>query len=259
VVSVHAVLAASPTDWLLVFDNVLDRAAVARFLPPAGRGRVLVTSRNPSWPPRQVLDVPVLDTEAAAGFLVDRTGDGNEQTARKLAGELGGLPLALEQAGAYVQASGGNLAKYLASFRKRRLEMLARGESGEYGKTVATTWSLAFTELEQSAPQAVGLLRLLASCAPDPVPVQLLLQPRPGLAGQLAPEVAAVLVPLLEDELVVGDAVAGLRRYSLVTPARDGSVSVHRLVQAVTADQMPKELRRCRSASGSLALSTQKP
>ena len=113
VASVHAMLAAFPEDWLLVFDNVPDRAAVERFLPPAGPGRVLVTSRNPHWPPGQALDVPVLDLEVAAGFLVTRTGDLDEQAARELAGELGGLPLALEQAGAYVQASGGSLAGYL--------------------------------------------------------------------------------------------------------------------------------------------------
>ena len=51
-----------------------------------------------------------------------------------------------------------------------------------------------------------------------------------------------MLVPLLEDELAAGDAVAALRRYSLISPPADGSVSVHRLVQAVTADQMPAEL-----------------
>ena len=51
-----------------------------------------------------------------------------------------------------------------------------------------------------------------------------------------------MLAPLLEDPLAAGDAIAALRRYSLVTPAADGSVSVHRLVQAVTADQMPAEL-----------------
>jgi hypothetical protein len=55
--------------------------------------------------------------------------------------------------------------------------------------------------------------------------------------------VAGVLVPLLEDELAAGDAVAALRRYSLLRPAGDGLVSVHRLVQAVTADQMPDEMR----------------
>ena len=122
--------------------------------------------------------------------------------------------------------------------------MLERGEPTGYDKTVATTWSLAFLRLEQTAPGAVGLLRLLAFFAPEAVPVRLLLQPRPGLAGQLAPEVGPVLVPLLADELAADDAVAALRRYSLITQASGGSVSVHRLVQAVTADQMPGELAK---------------
>jgi hypothetical protein len=51
-----------------------------------------------------------------------------------------------------------------------------------------------------------------------------------------------VLTSLLEDELVAKDAIAGLRRYSLITLPVDGSVSVHRLVQAVTAAQMPPDL-----------------
>jgi hypothetical protein len=56
--------------------------------------------------------------------------------------------------------------------------------------------------------------------------------------------VAPVLTGLLDDELAAGDAVAALRRYSLVTSAPGGSVSVHGLVQAVTADQMPADQAR---------------
>ena len=242
VATVHAVLAASPAPWLLVFDNAPDRASVARFVPPAGPGQVLITSRNQIWPPGQSLDVPVLDPQVAAEFLAGRTGDPDQRAALELAGELGGLPLALEQAAAYVQATGNSLAGYLASFRQRRPEMLARGEPAGYGSTVAAAWSLAFGRLEQSAPGAVGLLRLLACCAPEAVPLRLLLQPRDGLAGQLGPEVAPVLVPLLDDELAAADAVAALRRYSLVSPPADGAVSVQRLVQAVTLDQMPAGL-----------------
>ena len=106
VTSVHGVLAASTAEWLLLFDNAPNRASVAPFVPPAGRGRVLITSRNQIWPPGQSLEVLVLDTEVAAGFLVSRTGDPDRRTALDLAGELGGLPLALEQAAAYVQAIG---------------------------------------------------------------------------------------------------------------------------------------------------------
>jgi hypothetical protein len=242
VASVHGVLAAYPAGWLLVFDNAPDRASVQAFLPPAGRGRVLVTSRDPFWPPGQVLEVPMLDTEVAAGFLGDRTGDADRQAALELAGELGGLPLALEQAAAYIQASGGSLAGYLASFRARRPDLLARGEPAGYPRTVATTWVLAFEDLQHAAPGAAGLLRLLACCAPEAIPLRLLLRPCEGLAEQLSDEVTPVLAPLLEDELAAGDAVAALRRYSLVSPSADGLVSVHRLVQAVTLDQMPADL-----------------
>jgi hypothetical protein len=241
VASVHGMLAAFPGEWLLIFDDAADRAVVEGFLPPAGRGQVLITSRNPNWPPGQALDVPVLNTETAAGFLVSRTGDPDEQAAIELATELGGLALALEQAGAYVQASAGSLVGYLALFRERP-EMLARGEPTGYSKKVATTWSLAFTQLEQSAPAAAGLLRLLAFCAPEEIPLPLLLRPRPGLGDQFGSEVASVLVPVLEDQLAARDAIAALRRYSLVNPAAKGWVSVHRLVQAVTIGQMPAEL-----------------
>jgi hypothetical protein len=214
---------------------------VARFLPPAGPGRVLITSRNQIWPPGQALQVPVLDPQVAAEFLVGRTGDADRRAALGLAGELGGLPLALEQAAAYVQASGESLAGYLALFRQRRADLLRRGEPTGYSETVATTWRVAFEDLQHAAPGAVGLLRLLAFCAPEAIPLRLLLQPRPGLAGQLG-EVAPVLTPLLEDPLAASDAIAALRRYSLITSAGDGLVSVHRLVQAVTLDQMLAEV-----------------
>ena len=238
VASVHGTLAAFSEQWLLIFDNAPDQAAVLRFLPPAGRGRVLVTSRNPNWPAGQVLDVPVLDTEAAAGFLMERTGDHDKKAAAELAAELGGLPLALEQAGAYIQVPGGALTSYLYSFRQRRPDMLARGKGTGNDSTVATTWELAFRQLEQSATQATGLLRLLAFCAPEAFPLGLLLQRKRGRINR-----TAKVLKQLRDPVAVTDAVAELRRYSLVAPAGDGAVSVHRLVQAVTADQMPPRLR----------------
>ena len=79
---------------------------MAALVPPAGPGRVLITSRNQIWPPGQAVEVPVLDRAVAAGFLAARTGDADRRAALELAGELGGLPLALEQAAAYMQAFG---------------------------------------------------------------------------------------------------------------------------------------------------------
>ena len=124
-------------------------------------------------------------------------------------------------------------------FRRRRAELLSRGEPIGYDKTVATTWSLAFSQLSEESPAAIGLLRLLACCAPEPIPVRLLLE-LPQAAGY-DPEVARCLLPLIGDSLAVADVITALRRYSLVSSAGDRVVLVHRLVQAVTIDQMPAD------------------
>ena len=237
VAQVHAVLAARPGGWLLIFDNAPGPAALRDVLPPAGRGQVLITSQDPHWP-GQAMDVPVLDQEVAAAFLLTRTGSADEGAARELAGELGGLPLALEQACAYMQAAGRSIAGYLALFRGRRADLLARGEISGYGKQVTTTWALAFDQLAQAAPGAISLLRLLACCAPEQIPLTLLLQPRPELAEALDVDVERLLLPLLDDPLAADGAVAALRRFSLISPPVGGSVSVHRLVQAVTLAQL---------------------
>ena len=240
VASVQAVLARQAAGWLVVFDNATDLATVQRFIPPAGPGRVVITSQNQHWPPGWAMQVPVLDVEVAAGFLVARTGDADRAAARELAAGLGGLPLALEQAAAYMQATGISLAGYRGLFRERQAELLARGEAAGHPEHVAATLGLALSKLEVEAPAAAGLVRLLAFLAPDPVPLRLLVA-GPDPASKLPAEVAPVVGLLLGDALAAGDAVAAVRRYSLAVPAGDGLVQVHRLVQAITRDRLPAE------------------
>jgi hypothetical protein len=239
--TVHAVLARRE-DWLLVFDNVPDPRSVAGLVPPAGGGRVVITSQFGSWPGRQVLEVPMLDRAVAAQFLLDRAdaaGAPEGVATTELAGELGGLPLALEQAGAYMQASGRTVGEYLGLFRARQAELLDRGDPAGYDKRVTTTWAVAFAELGQVGT-AAGLLRLVACCAAEDIPLNVLL--RPGVAAEdLDAAVAPVLVPLLEDDLARDEAVAGLRRFSLISAPRGGLISVHRLVQAITLSELRAE------------------
>jgi hypothetical protein len=97
--------------WLLVADNAdTDEAAKAvrdRLAPNLG-GHVLVTSRLGRWPISMThLPVELLSPSDAAGYLQDRVAKeehyaGDETAARKLAEELGYLPLALEQAAAFI-------------------------------------------------------------------------------------------------------------------------------------------------------------
>jgi tetratricopeptide (TPR) repeat protein len=251
----QAVLAARTEPWLLVLDDAENPDAVREFLPPAGSGHVLITSRNPNWHPHARLEVPDLHPAAAVAFLTARTGDPDEVSAEQLAEQLGHLPLGLEQAGAYISATpGATLASYLTAYRKRRPELLGRGDPADYEHTIARTWSMAFGALGSTA---VGLLRLLACYAPDDIPLTLLLSGGVEPAD-LTPEPGQVLERLIEDELELDDALAALYRYSLVrsgsvpgspTDADSGAarggrtVSVHRLVQAVVRDQLSDEQR----------------
>jgi hypothetical protein len=186
VATVHSVLAGYPGQWLLIFDNAPGQGAVRAFLPPAGNGRVLITSQSAVWPPGQAVEVPPLGTDVAAVFLVSRTGDRASQAAAALAKELGGLPLALEQAGAYIQATGTTLAGYLSMFQDRRADLLARGEAAGHEEDVAATLGLALSRLGKQSPAAAGLSLLLACLAPEPVRPALLLADA-QIAGQLAP------------------------------------------------------------------------
>jgi len=223
--------------WLLVFDNAPDPAALRDFLPQGGAGHVLITSRYPAW--RGVaspLSVRVLDRAESVAFLLRRTGQTDQAAAGVLAGELGDLPLALEQAGAYIEATGRALADYLNLFRQRQGDLLSRGQpSTDYPSTVATTWEISFQQIQQTSPAGADLLNLCAFLAPDDIRRELLGEGAAYLPESLA---AAVTDPLAWDE-----ALAALRRYSMVEVSGD-ALAVHRLVQAVARDRLAEETRR---------------
>jgi hypothetical protein len=95
----------------VVLDNVEEPQAAAELLPRSGTGHVLLTTQAEiGWEPlADSLPVEVLAPTDAAGFLLSRTKQKNPEAtaaATTLASSLGGLPLALEQAAAYVAAAG---------------------------------------------------------------------------------------------------------------------------------------------------------
>ena len=220
--------------WLLVFDNATGPDDVTGLLPKAGVGRVLITSRNPSWPLAVPLDVPVLSRDAAIGFLLEQTEQDDRNAADAVASELGDLPLALAQAAAYMTETGVGLAGYLDLFRTRRHELWAEERPpADYPATVGTT--MATDRLRAREPLAVDLLSLCAFLAPEAIPRRLLAEHHAALPEELG---AAVAEPLRLNRLV-----AALRRYSLVEVTGE-ALSFHRLVQAAARDALEPEERR---------------
>ncbi len=234
--AVHAVLANRTGSWLLVIDNIADPEALRGLLPAAGRGDVLVTSRSATWPHRQlVLPVQPLAAPDAVRLVTALSGDTDTHSAAVLGEELGGLPLALAQAACYVAHSALDLAGYLALYRSRRAELHQQGHAPDYPATVATTWQLAFDQL---SARAQALLNVLAWYAPDTIPLDRLLTSDTDRLT-LHDSARSLLMPLLADALHRHQAITELISYSLLTRVGPGgSVTVHRLVQAVTADRL---------------------
>ena len=146
-----------PFDVLVLGSGVAGLSVAVRLAGPATAGG---STRSLGVLTKGALSQSA--TRWAQGGVAAVLGGDEDSTDLHLADTLGGLPLALEQAAAYLQATGDTLASYLALFRQRQAELLARGEPAGYDKRVTTTWALAFAELEQDGSAAVGLLRFVA-------------------------------------------------------------------------------------------------
>lgn len=218
--------------WILVFDNADEPAVLEPFLPSARHGDVVITSRNPAW--RRIarpLSVPPLARTESVEYVTARTpgngADGAEDDAAALAELLGDLPLALEQASAYIEQTGMSVPEYVRLFQVRRAMLLLRDASSS-GPTVATTWGMAFDRLRDRSAGAAALLETIAFLSPDAIAVDM-------------------LAPLAADELDLHDVLAELLRLSLVD--RDsGALRIHRLVQDVVRARLSEEMRRTRLA-----------
>lgn len=238
-------LLAERADWLLVFDNAGTPKLVADFLPAAGNGHVLLTSRSLAWQGiADRLPVDVLSLNDAVELLRKRSGDSDRQAGETLAAELGRLALALEQAAAYsnqhLATEDRPLARYLTLFRERHAELLARGEPLAYSGTVDATFTLAVDQLRHSNPAAVPLLEIVGLLATDEIPMQLLLS-RPEHLPTPTADAA-------RDSLDSREMITALVESGLLTPdlARSGVARTHRIIQMVTVAHLSGRERRQR-------------
>jgi tetratricopeptide (TPR) repeat protein len=253
-VVVHAVLQWLETHrrWLLIFDNADDLAMLQDYLPQGNQGHILVTTRAQAMAglARKVELVTMGRNEGsvlllrragllAPGSTLENASAADRGLARDIVQELGGLPLALDQAGAYLEETGESLSNYLSLYQQQRAALLKRrgGLKSAHPDSVATTWSLALQQVEQDQPVAIEVMRLCAFLAPDAIPEELFVEGAPYL-GPVLEQVAA-------DRNRLNEALAALLKYSLLrrdTTTR--TLIIHRLVQAVILDEVAKKTQR---------------
>lgn len=105
------------TSWLLILDNAEQSETLRLYLPAAPAGHAVITSRNPLWGRVTKLALDIWPRVRSVEFLAKRTDRADPAGADELAAELGDLPLALEQAAAYVEATGQSFLGYLQLYR----------------------------------------------------------------------------------------------------------------------------------------------
>ena len=235
--------------WLCIFDNVETPGSIAHLLSPNPKGHTLVTSRTHSFDVLGIqhpISLSVFQQAEAVDFLQGRVrrhdASASEIAAlRELADELGYLPLALEQAAAYIVAREVPVRAYLTSYQKSRLQLLERDRpiAGTSRLTVGTTWALNFVQVNALSVAAGDLLRVAAFLAPDSIPLQLLRISR----QHLGPVLSDALHSIDEDPVVLYDLLHHLLTFSLIKlDHRSEAFSVHRLVQeAVKGNLGPSE------------------
>ncbi len=235
------------TGWLLIYDNV---EWLTQRLPVARDGAILLTTRaqatgNVFFP----LKLDVMTSDEATRFLLRRSRLADPFTeqldpqvhtqAETLADSLGRLPLALDQAGAFVEENGYSLETYLALSRRHRQFLLRqRGSFGmDHPASVATTFQQTFEQVRQQHPDAADLLRFCAYLSPEAIPEELF--------WQAAAPPDAVGPALVSDELTLQMLLKDLLRASLIQRHPDTrTISLHCLVQEVLQDEMDQQTRR---------------
>ncbi|MEU2157948.1 FxSxx-COOH system tetratricopeptide repeat protein [Streptomyces sp. NPDC019396] len=220
--------------WLLVFDNADDPEQLKRFFPTGGH--ILVTSRNQTWSQYgDALPVDVFLREESIEHLRRRAPGLTAQDADQVASAVGDLPLAVEQAAAWIAETATPVSAYLERLGQQASSVLALNQPAGYPEPVAATWNVSIERLKERSPAAVRLLQLCAFFAPEPISANLLYSKE--MIEALKPYDAS-----LQEKLVLGRVIREIGRFALAKVDQvSNSIQVHRLVQAVIRSQLSEQ------------------
>jgi tetratricopeptide (TPR) repeat protein len=244
-------LARLTEPWLLVYDNATNPDAVRNWLP-TGAVRCIITSRYTEFSEiAAVTNLDLWSNVVTAGYLIARTGRNDHVGATRLAQQLGGLPLAAEQAAAYLSPRAGiSFDDYTLDIARLINQPRPPGGKGEYPDTVYAAFvkSLETARVAPSGEVALDFIRICAFLSPDGVDLGL-------LATRGAEEVLpASLASTLADKFVREDALSILTSLSLLRREDgpfDDILIFHRLLLEVVRDWIGEDGR---SLWGSVAV-----
>ncbi|MGG2087921.1 FxSxx-COOH system tetratricopeptide repeat protein [Priestia aryabhattai] len=219
-------------DWLVVFDNLADEQILDAFLPTTFLGNIIITTRKSNISSLiNPLNIDKFIREDSIEFLLKRTNreKDSRRVSSQLAELLGDLPLALEQASAYIIQTGISISSYIERFNKYRDQLIKKGKPINYDYNLATTWEISFEELNKQNPIALRFIYLCSFLSPDEISLNIFnnYSESPNFIKENIPS-----------ELELDELLSLLRAFSLIKSSQYG-FSIHRLVQAVIIDKLP--------------------
>ncbi len=219
--------------WLLVFDNAAAPETLEQYLPDR-TGEVLITSRDQAWATAsQALEVDVFERPESIAMLGQRASAVPREQADLLADIAGDLPLALELAAAWHQATRQPTPAYVELFEAQLQRLGTVDLPPGYPLPVAAAWGVAFSALSDQSLPASQLLQLSAYFGAEPISVDLFWR------GRYAPELPSPLDGVLRDRVSLRRALRDIGKFGLARydSARE-NFQVHRLVQAIIRTDM---------------------
>lgn len=233
--------------WLLIFDNANDLFLAQEYFPHQGTGNILLTTRvNAAAAVAASIEVEKMGLMEGTRFLLHRAqrhhvSDEKINEAMNITITLDGFPLALEQAGAYIEGTRCGFRDYLQIYQEQHQALLTwhKKQVSSYTDTVATTQSLLLLlqKVEQANPAAADLLRLCAFLAPDRIPEELFFQ------GTLYWTPA--LQRATSNLFTFNQMLETLLTFSLIKRCPENRLlSIHRLLQTVQLDAIKPEEQR---------------
>jgi len=230
--------------WLLVFDNVENYNDLIEFIPQSRNGKVILTSRISELGRIVKYSLKVLTQDSSILLLKKITGIQESDSFKLLANLLGHLPLALEQAGAYIKEGGISCQSYIDLFKECNSKVLNQGLGYTNNEaTVATTWKISLDKVNNEEELAIELLNHCAFIEPvlenekDDIPLKLFIFK--GAVGN-SPDSGNFKTFKIENEGELRRLLNILKKYSLINVS-ERSFSVHRLVQYVIRNSLTKE------------------
>jgi len=284
-------------EWLIVFDNAddLPPEEVANFIPPGNRGNILITSRNPAMGRvisfENTIEINEMGVQDAVTLLLKASCldalPRHLQAAKKIVTELGCIPLAVDHAGAYIQAGNCDISKYLRQFSLHRQILMSDASfkgASNYNQTVYGTWNLSFKEIEQrasgqftigNAQAAKAAILILEICAfyhhsniSKKIFQSAAEESRKHVVDHRVAEILPQAITLLDhtllaldndgdwDDFIFGQGIGVLLSFSLIKREQSSEMfSIHPLVHCWSREQMSKYDQQRMYEIGSIILS----